>query len=252
VLSYLNNIRVNFITKIFFIVVAISVTGSNISINSTNGDVIVSNNNTNNTNNLNENPYKTSKQQHTSDIPKNISVIPELLDKGYLTLSAISYNNTIEFARDLDDELLPFGLNSWHQFIKFIPNYENQAQNHNLTISNLLIGKIGNFNSFDELLKEAMLYQDVPINSTVIIELPNNSVSFMIAEVRASNPESGIYYGLFDGNQNEDKSEINPKLESTLLKTSDPLSIKTDGSLYNITRDVVCYDISKFGYRQCN
>jgi hypothetical protein len=239
-------------TKIFIFLVAVTVIGTNLSINSTNGQVIVSNNNTSDNNNLNENQYKIGKQQHYLDIPNNITVIPELLDKGYLTLSAVNYNSTTEFTRNLDDELLPFGLNSWHQFIKFIPNYENQAQKYNLTISSLLVGKIGNFNSFDELLSEAVLYQDVPINSTVIIELPNNSVSFMLAEIKPSNEGAGIYYGLFDGNQNEDKSEIDPKLESVLLKTSDPLNIKTDGSLYNITRDIVCNDIAKFGYLQCD
>lgn len=251
-LSYPNSNRINFTITIFLIIVAMTITGTNISINTTNAVAIASNNNIGNTSNLDENQSKTNKQQHNLEIPNNISVIPELLDKGYLALTAISYNNTIEYTRNLNDELLPFELNEWHQFIKFIPNYEHQAQNHSLTISNLLIGQIGNFNNFDDLLKEAMLYQNIPINSTVIIELPNNSVSFMIAEIKSSNPESGIYYGLFDGNQDEDKTEINPKLESSILKTINPLNIKVDNSLYNITQVIVCNDISKYGYQQCN
>ncbi len=251
-LSYPNSNRINFTITIFLIIVAMTITGTNISINTTNAVAIASNNNIGNTSNLDENQSKTNKQQHNLEIPNNISVIPELLDKGYLALTAISYNNTIEYTRNLNDELLPFELNEWHQFIKFIPNYEHQAQNHSLTISNLLIGQIGNFNNFDDLLKEAMLYQNIPINSTVIIELPNNSVSFMIAEIKSSNPESSIYYGLFDGNQDEDKTEINPKLESSILKTINPLNIKVDNSLYNITQVIVCNDISKYGYQQCN
>ncbi len=251
-LAYPNSNRINFTITIFLIIVAMTITGTNISINTTNAVAIASNNNIGNTSNLDENQSKTNKQQHNLEIPNNISVIPELLDKGYLALTAISYNNTIEYTRNLNDELLPFELNEWHQFIKFIPNYEHQAQNHSLTISNLLIGQIGNFNNFDDLLKEAMLYQNIPINSTVIIELPNNSVSFMIAEIKSSNPESSIYYGLFDGNQDEDKTEINPKLESSILKTINPLNIKVDNSLYNITQVIVCNDISKYGYQQCN
>ncbi len=251
-LAYPNSNRINFTITIFLIIVAITITVTNISINTTNAVAIASNNNISNTSNLDENQSKTNKQQHNLEIPNNISVIPELLDKGYLALTAISYNNTIEYTRNLNDELLPFELNEWHQFIKFIPNYEHQSQNHSLTISNLLVGQIGNFNNFEDLLKEAMLYQDIPINSTVIIELPNNSVSFMIAEIKSSNPESSIYYGLFDGNQNEDKTEINPKLESIILKTINPLDINLDNSLYNITQVIVCNDISKYGYQQCN
>ncbi len=251
-LAYPNSNRINFTITIFLIIVAITITVTNISINTTNAVAIASNNNISNTSNLDENQSKTNKQQHNLEIPNNISVIPELLDKGYLALTAISYNNTIEYTRNLNDELLPFELNEWHQFIKFIPNYEHQSQNHSLTISNLLVGQIGNFNNFENLLKEAMLYQDIPINSTVIIELPNNSVSFMIAEIKSSNPESSIYYGLFDGNQNEDKTEINPKLESIILKTINPLDINLDNSLYNITQVIVCNDISKYGYQQCN
>lgn len=248
----LNKTGINFIITIFLIIIAITITGTNILIKSSNAVVIASNNNISNTSNLNENQPKTNEQQHNLEIPNNISVIPELLDKGHLTLTAISYNNTIEYTRNLNDELLPFELNRWHQFIKFIPDYERQTQNHSLAISNLLIGQIGSFDNFEDLLEEAMLYQDIPINSTVIIELPNDSVSFMIAEIKSSNPESSIYYGLFDGNQNEQKTEINPKLESIVLKTINPLNIKADNSLYNITQAIVCNDISKYGHQQCN
>ncbi len=251
-LSYLDSIRTKFMVTTFSIIVAITVIGTNISINPSDALIISSNNNISNTSTSNENQSEISKQQHTLRIPNNITVIPELLDKGHLALSAISYNNTIEYMRDLDDELLPFQLNKWHQFIKFIPNYEHHTQNHNLTISNLLIGQIGNFNNFDELLKNARLYQDIPINSTVIINLPNDSVSFMIAEIKSSNLESGIYYGLYDGNTYADKNEINPKLESFVLKTINPLNIKVDDSLYNVIQVIVCNDISKYGYQQCN
>ncbi len=250
-LSPLNGIRNNFIPAIFLVIAAITVTGTNISINTTNAEAIAYNNNISNNSDLNKNKSNTSEQQHNLEIPDNVTVVPELLDKGYLSLSAISYNNSIEFTRNLDDELLPFGLNSWHQYIKFIPNYEHKVQHQNLTISNLLIGKIGNFNSFDDLLREASLFQDVPINSTVIIELPNDSVSFMMAEIKSSNPGSGIYYGLFDANQEEDKPEIDPSLERFVLSNINPLNIKADDSLYNITQVIVCNDISKFGYRQC-
>ncbi len=234
------------------VIVVIIFTGTNISITTSIAEAIASNNNISNNGDLNENNSNTSEQQHNLDIPNNVTVVPELLDEGYLALSAISYNDSIEFTRNLDDELTPFGLNSWHQYIKFIPNFESKAQNNNLTISNLLIGKIGNFNSFDDLLREASLYQNVPINSTVIIELPNDSVSFMMAEINSPKLESGIYYGLFDGNQGDDKPEINPSLERFVLETINPLSIKANDSLYNITQVVVCNDISKFGYGQCN
>lgn len=252
-LSSPNSIRNIFVSAMFLVVIAITVTGNNNLINIPDAEAIAFNNNiSNNNGDLNENKSNTSGQQHNLQIPNNVTVVPELQDKGYLALSAIRHNDSIEFTRNFDDELPPFGLNSWHQYIKFIPNYEHQVQNQNLTISNLLIGKIGNFNSFEDLLREASLYQDVPINSTVIIELPNDSVSFMMAEIKSSGPESGIYYGLFDGNQENDKTEINPSLERFVLETLNPLNIKADGSLYNVTQVMVCNDISKFGYRQCS
>ncbi len=252
-LSYPKSVRINYIFTIFLIIAAIVITGIDILINTTNTLGIAYDNNISNNGDLKENQSMYIKQhQHNLRIPNNISVFPELLGEGNLALSAISYNNTIEHTRNLDDELLPFQLKKWHQFIKFIPNFDHRTQDHDLTISNLLIGRIGNFDGFDDLLKEARLYQGIPINSTVVVELPNDSVSFMLAEVKSSNQGSAIYYGLYDGNTYDDKSEINPKLESIVLETINPLSIKADYALYNVTQALVCHDISKHGYQQCS
>ena len=199
--------------------------------------------------------FKIGKLQ-PSEIPTNISVVPNSLDKGFLILSAISINDTlIQYTRDLNDEILPFQLTSWNQSLQFSPNYEDPSQEQNLTLTNLLIGHIGNFSNFENLLREAKWYKDLLTRLNLTIELPNDSVSFMLAEVELSNNISGIYYGNFDGNQNADKyqddSSINSDLQFRDLKTGSISQLKTDDSLYNVTHKLVCNDLTKFSYDTC-
>ena len=77
----------------------------------------------------------------------------------------------------------------------------------------------------------------------------------MQLQVNLSNGDSGIYYGLYDGNQQTDKSEINLRLNpESSLKILDTISadeIQTSPALYNVTHTLVCNDLYKLGYEKC-
>jgi hypothetical protein len=187
--------------------------------------------------------------------PINISVIPESLPAGNLYLSSILSNGTATYTRNLTDELFPFQLDRWHQYIRFVPIYQDRNPNENLTINNLVIGELSDYDSFDELLDEARIYKDVPFNSTTILDLPNKDISFMEAEIIFPNGASGIYYGLYDGNQQTDKSELKlymkPETNPSSLGSVPAIEIKSIDLLYNVTFTLVCNDLYKLGYDRC-
>gem|GEM_PF-6495551 len=71
----------------------------------------------------------------------------------------------------MTDEVYPFQMNRWYQQIKFVPNYQDRIQNSNVTIERLLIGQMSDFDNFDELLNRSRIYEDVPFNSTIVLDL---------------------------------------------------------------------------------
>lgn len=188
-------------------------------------------------------------------IPTNISVRVEPKDSGTLYLSALISDVNSKLTRSLNDELFPFQTTNWYQLVTLIPNYIDIANNTNLQFDSLIVGQLDDFDNFDDLLNQARLYSDVPINKTFILDLPHKDISFMQLQIPFQNGTSGIYYGLFDGNQKGDKSEINLRLnpESTLkiLDSVSAIDIKTNEHLYNVTKTLACNDLYKLGYEKC-
>ena len=188
-------------------------------------------------------------------IPTNISVRVEPKDSGTLFLSALISDGNIKLTRDLNDELFPFQTTNWYQLVTLSPNYLEIVNNTVLEFDNLIVGQLEDFDNFDDLLNQARLYSDVPINRTFILDLPHKDISFMQLQILFPNGTSGIYYGLFDGNQQGDKSEINLRLnpESTLkiLDSDSAIDIKTNELLYNVTKTLACNDLFKLGYDKC-
>jgi hypothetical protein len=190
-----------------------------------------------------------------SSIPSNISVTIEPKDTGTLYLSAIISNGDINFTRNLDDELFPFQVVNWYQLAKFTPNFENLSILDNLNISSLIVGQLQDFDEFADLLEQARVYSDVPFNETFILEVPNKDVSFILLQVNFSNGDKGIYYGLYDGNQQTEKSEthlrLNPDSSLKILESISANEIQPNEPLYNVTHTLVCNDVYKLGYEQC-
>lgn len=189
-------------------------------------------------------------------IPSNISVHIEPKDTGTLYFSAIISNNTVDISRDLNDELYPFQLINWYQLIKFEPQYTDSLVLDDISNNELVVGELRNFDNFDSLLEQARTYHNVPINETFILDVPNKDVSFMLLKIEVPNGDSGIYYGLYDGNQQiEDKSEVNLRLnpESSLKmpESESAIEIKNDAQLFNLTKTFVCNDLYKLGYERC-
>ena len=193
--------------------------------------------------------------ESNEQIPSNITVHLEPKNAGTLYLSALIADGDVKFTRDLDDELFPFQTINWYQLIKFTPNYTETLENQNLKFDKLIVGQLQDFDNFDELLNQARIYLDVPVNETFVLDLPNKEVSFMQLQIPFSNDTSAVYYGLYDGNQQGDKSEVNLRLnpESSLkiLDSDSAINIKNDKQLYNITSTLVCNDIYKLGYERC-
>ena len=188
-------------------------------------------------------------------IPTNISVLPESLPGGNLYLSSILSNGTITYTRNLTDEVYPFRMYRWYQQIRFEPNYQDRIQHSNVTIERLLIGQMSDFDNFDELLNRSRIYEDVPFNSTIVLDLPNRDVSFREAEMKFPNDDVSIYHGLYDGIHQTDKSELRLYMNSESIPSSlssiPAIGIKSNGLLYNVTFTLVCNDLYKLGYDKC-
>ena len=190
-----------------------------------------------------------------SIVPTNVSVLPESLPAGNLHLSSIFSDGTITYTKNLTDEVFPFQLDRWYQQIQFIPIYKDRNLHTNLTIESLLIGEMQDFDNFDELLSHARFYKDVPLNSTIILDLPNKDVSFMQVEMKFSNGDIGDYFGLYDGNQQTDKSELrsymNPESNPSSITSVPATEIKSNSLLHNATFTLVCNSLYKLGYEKC-
>lgn len=188
-------------------------------------------------------------------MPTNISVMPESLPAGHLYLSSILSNGIVIYTRNSTDELFPFQLDRWYPRIQFVPGYPDRHPNENLTINNLIIGEISDFENFDDLLNQSRIYKNILFNSTAILDLPNKDISFMEAEIRFPNGDSGIYYGIYDGNQLTDKSELDsymdPGSNPSSLSTIPAIEIRSNDLLYNVTFTLVCNDLYKLGYNKC-
>jgi hypothetical protein len=203
----------------------------------------------------NQSEQSSNQNSFYPSIPSNISVVVEPKDTGTLYLSAIISKDVVNFTRNLDDELFPFQIVNWYQLTKFTPNFEKVSNLDNLTSNSLIIGQLQDFNEFVDLLEQARIYSDVPFNETFILDVPNKDVSFMQLQVSLSNGDSGIYYGLYDGNQQTNKSEINLRLnpESSLkiLNSMSAVEIQANPALHNVTHTLVCNDLYKLGYEMC-
>ena len=210
---------------------------------------------TNSLNNTNTNLSKQDNQISFEPIPSNISVHVEPKDTGTLYLSALISDGNIEFTRDLNDELFPFQTTNWYQLVTLEPNYVEISNNTNLKFDNLIVGQLQDSDNFDELLDQARIYSNVPINKTFILDLPHKEISFMELQIPFSNGTFGVYYGLYDGNQEGDKADINLRLnpESSLkiLESESAIDIKTNEQLYNVTKTLACNDLYKLGYEKC-
>lgn len=186
-----------------------------------------------------------STKRQLPEVPTNITVIPGSPDRGFLLLSAITINDTsIHYTRDLNEEISPFLLTNWNQSLLFLPSLDNTSEQGDLKLTNLLIGPIGNFSNFDNLLRETNSFRDLPIGVNTTIELPTIGVSFMLAELQVSRDISGIYYGNFDVLSDEN-SQIKDSKIAVISQ------FKSDGLLYDVTQKLVCNDLNKFGYDAC-
>ena len=163
----------------------------------------------------------------------------------------------VNFTRNLDDELFPFQVVNWYQLTKFTPNFEKISNLDHLNISGFIVGPLQDFDEFADLLEQARAYSDVTFNETFILDVPNRDVSFMLLQVDFSNGDKGIYYGLYDGNQQtEEKSEISLRLNpESSLKILESVSademLPLNEPLYNVTHTLVCNDVYKLGYEKC-
>lgn len=190
--------------------------------------------------------YTGTTKRELQEIPTNMTVIPRSLDRGFLILSAINFNDTlIHYTRDLNDEIRPFLLTDRNQSLQSLIDYKHSSEEQNFKLTNLLIGPIGNFTNFDSILRETKWFRDLPIRLNLTIELPVKGVSFMLAEIKVSDDVSGVYYGNFDVSQvSDDDSQI--KDSKNLIS-----QLKSSGPLYNVTQKLVCNDLNKFGYDTC-
>ena len=104
-------------------------------------------------------------------------------------------------------------------------------------------------------MNQSRVYKNILFDSTAILELPNKDISFMEAEIQFPNGGAGIYYGLYDGNQQTDRSELDsymdPGSNPNTISSIPAIEIRSNDLLYNVTFTLVCNDLYKLGYNKC-
>jgi hypothetical protein len=194
-------------------------------------------------------------------LPPYLAIVREGdLSKIRLPIRAAIVDNKTLLEEQMDG-LSPFGIDEWYLSAKFqIENKDEKIVQNPSTIEHLLIGRITSFDSLEDLLESAILFESLPMNEIVVLPLMDKGASFMIAEVQFNNRVSGVYFELFDKNQLHDKPSIEDFLqsrESEGIKREmifAPISgneIAKDIAFLQISSSIICKEINSFGYRIC-
>ena len=155
-------------------------------------------------------------------------------------------------------ESKPFEFSEWYPSISF--HILNETLPGNNKIIWILMGKITSFESIEEMLNDAVFYKNVPLDKKVLLPLAVGGASFMLVKVQFTDKHSGIYYEVFDGNQEGDKPLLDDYLESVSVNEKMYEIIANSSSVHEVFSDpvfnrsassIICKEYLKHGNPIC-
>ena len=107
-------------------------------------------------------------------------------------------------------------------------------------------------------MKDATLWQKVPLNQEVVLKLPSKGINFMIVQAQFANGVTGIYSGMFDLqsflNKSSDaeilKDDLKEDRDLKVMKSIHP-NLNKDIGFWQVAQEITCNDLKDFGFESC-
>lgn len=199
-----------------------------------------------------------SEDVEISDLPKSLTVTDNSKSKNLPLRALVTDGIVTQVDKQSNIRQVKFNLDDWNQAITFHFNRPSKVGLVNL--ENVLVGQIKSYESVEDALEDATLWEGIPLSEEVILSFDKKGHNFMIVEVGFVNGASGIYYGTFEldafgtRSQAEDALEREMDEEDTefnIMEDSEP-EIDLSNPFWQISQLIVCEELRDNGFQVCS
>ena len=148
-------------------------------------------------------------------------------------------------------------LYDWNPVVTF--GFEERAKVGLLNINQLLIGPIKSYESKEDILEQAVYYQNIPINEEVVMPVDSKGLNYVIASVMFSNGNSGIYSSVVNVDASGTKSAADDYLDYridqgeafNILDDTNIEDVENSPVFLAISSQVICSELKENGFDVC-
>lgn len=192
-----------------------------------------------------------------SDLPKILTITDNFKSKSIPLRALISDGIVTQVDKQSNTRQAKLNLDDWNQPLTF--HFDGPSKIGLVNLENILVGQIKSYDSVEEALEDATLWEDIPLNEEVILSFDHKDLNFMIIEVEFVNGASGIYYGTFELDAFGSKSQAEDAFEFEIDESDGELNIMEDSEpeidlnnpFWQISQLIVCEELSKNGFQVC-
>jgi DNA-binding beta-propeller fold protein YncE len=191
-----------------------------------------------------------------SRLPERITVSEGGYDNELVLVSAVSETEVLPVDNELSVRDYSFEVSDWNP--KIIFQFLEGSESSLINIKQVVIGQIKHYSAPEDILEDATLWQNVPLNQEVVLKLPDNGINFMIVQAQFSDGVTGIYSGMFDLKTFLDKASDADLLRDDLkenrnwkvMKSTDP-DLEKDIEFWQVAQEITCNNLKEFGFESC-
>ena len=130
-----------------------------------------------------------------------------------------------------------------------------------MNIKNLLIGQIKNYESQQDILKEATYWQDIPLNEEVFLPLDHTGLNYVVADVQFVNGTSGIYSTVVKVEPDQDskflaeywmEEDMDEGADYNIVDDSDIEDAELSPAAQGTYSAIICQHIVGYGFQTCS
>lgn len=203
-------------------------------------------------------PLQTPGSPDLAKIPDTITVSASSEDNDLPIVGTIDRNggvNTINDQVDIQD--LKFEVDDWNPKLTF--QFIEGSDTGLVNVKQVIIGKIKAYPTSQIAMTSGLLWKNIPLNQEVVLKIREKGLNYIIVQVQFTNGVTAIYSGAMDVKPTiNDRSYYNNNLKDDLkankglkvIASSLP-KLKQDPIFFQVTQNVVCDDLSAFGFRSC-
>jgi len=198
-----------------------------------------------------------SKDIDLNDLPKVLTITDNFKSKSIPLRALISEGIVTQVDKQSDIRPVKLNLDDWNQALSFHFNRPSKVGLDR--IENVIAGQIKSYESVEDTLEDATLWEDIPLNEEVILSFDHKGHNFIIVEVGFVNGASGIYYGTFELDAFGSKSQAEDVLELEMDEADGELNIMDDSEpeidlndpFWQISQLIVCEELKENGFQIC-